>query len=72
MANIVRSFKKSAIGATDVTLIPSTASDGENHPGHLPASQLVVSTGGATPPAEFWGTAAADGKEYLVTIELKS
>ncbi|MGH6782817.1 MAG: hypothetical protein ACREB5_12020 [Sphingomonadaceae bacterium] len=65
-----RRFKKGSIGATSVTLDPSTAGGtAENKPGHLVMSQIVVSTGGATPDAYFWGTAAADGKEYLVTIE---
>lgn len=69
MAKVVGKFKKSAIGATSVTLIPSTSGFGETLPAHVKASQVVVSTGGATPDPKFWGLAAADGREYLVTIE---
>ncbi len=69
MALIRRRFKKSAIGATDVTLIPSTLAPDENQPASLPISQIVISTNAATPPANFWGTVAADGQEYIVRIE---
>ena len=62
-------LKKSAIGATDVTLVPSTLADGETSPNHLTVSQAVISTNGATPPGDFWGTVAADGTEYMLTIE---
>lgn len=69
MALIKRRFAKSAIGATDVTLVPSTAAPDENQPAHLPITQIVLSTNAATPPAEFWGTVTTDGQEYEVTIE---
>lgn len=69
MSLIVRKFKKSSIGASSVTLVPSTSGDGENHPGDLPVSQIVVSTNGATPPSSFWNTVTTDGVEYRVTIE---
>lgn len=72
MALVVRRYKKSAIGASSVTLIPTTAADDAILPSHLINSQIVVSTNATTPPSSFWGTAAADGKEYLVTIELVS
>ena len=62
-------FKKSAIGATDVTLVPSTAAPEESQPAHLPITQIVLSTNAATPPAEFWGTVTTDGQEFEVTIE---
>jgi hypothetical protein len=64
-AQLWRRFKVSAVGAASVTLIPSTGEDSENHPNHLPISQIVVSTNGATPPAEFWDTIT----EYIVGFE---
>jgi hypothetical protein len=64
-AQLWRRFKVSAIGATSVTLIPSTAEDSENHPNHLPISQIVVSTNAAAPPAEFWDAIT----EYLVGFD---
>jgi hypothetical protein len=63
-------FKKSAIGASSVTLIPSTASPAAMGEGAV--SQIVVSTGGATPPGSFWGSAVADGIEYEVIFQRKS
>jgi len=66
---IRRRFKKSAIGASSVTVVPSTAAEGQSFPLDLPISQIVFSTNAVTPPAEFWGTAIGDGGEYLVTIE---
>ena len=68
---IIRTFKKSAIGASSVTLVPTTAMDATNKPNHLVISQIVVSTNGATPPAEFWNTVTTDGCEYEVTIRKK-
>lgn len=69
---ITRTFKKSAIGASSVTLVPTTAMEPENRPTHMPISQIVVSTNAATPPAGFWGTATTDGTEYIVTIRSKT
>lgn len=63
-----RRFKKSSVGASSVTLVPTTAADPQNLPEHLTMSQIVVSTNGATPPADFWGTGTTDGVEYIVTI----
>lgn len=64
-----RRFKKSAIGASSVTLVPTTVADPQMHPKESIVQQVVVSTNSGTPPASFWGTATADGIEYLVTIE---
>jgi len=62
-------LKKSAIGGSSVTLVPTTtAGDALTHPEDLPVSQVVVSTNGATPPSSFWGTATTDLKEYEVII----
>lgn len=72
MSVINRGFKKSAIGASSVTLIPTTAGEGESHPSHFPVSQIVVSTNGATPPADFWGTLTTDGVEYEVSIRKRT
>jgi hypothetical protein len=69
MPVITRRMKLSAIGASSVTLIPATDGDGENHPNHLPISQAVFSTNGATPPAEYWGLAITEGMRFKITIE---
>lgn len=59
-----RRWKKSAIGATTVTLIPSTTGGaGEAHPAHIAPTQVVI-TYPSTPPTEFWGTVTTDGIEY--------
>jgi hypothetical protein len=61
-------FKKSAQGGTTVTLVPDTQEAlAEGHPTHLAATQIVL-TFTAT-PAEMWGTAIADGRRYVVTVE---
>ena len=62
-------FKKSAVGGTTATLIPSTKNWSESKPTHLNATQIVL-TFSAT-PTEFWGT-AGDGNEYEVTIQRKT
>lgn len=62
-----RRFLKTTIGATSVTLDPAVTS--ENKPGQIAMSQIVVSTGGATPDPGFWGTVTTDGARYKVTIE---
>lgn len=67
-AQLIQRLKKSAIGASSVTLVPTTSGPSEALPNHLKGSQLVWSTGGVTPPAEFWGTAVTDGIEYEVSI----
>ena len=59
-------MKLSAVGATSITLVPATATPSENSPTHLPMSQVVISTNGVTPPAE-WGT-VAQGTEYDVIL----
>lgn len=67
---IQRQFKKSAIGASSVTLVPDTGGgEGANYPVDLVISQVVLSTNSVTPYAEFFGTATGDGTKYLVTIE---
>jgi hypothetical protein len=69
MAVLRGRFKKSAVGATSVTLVNTTTSDPEFSPNYAKITQLVISTNSATPPTDIWGTTAADGKEYIVTIE---
>jgi hypothetical protein len=66
---VSRRMKLSAIGANSVTLVPTTAADPRNLPVDYPMSQVVISTNGATPPAELWGVAITHGREYRVTIE---
>jgi hypothetical protein len=65
-----RLFVKSAIGATTVTLTPSTGA--ESKPGHVVLSQIVVTTGAATPDVGFWGTTTTDGTRYKISIERES
>jgi hypothetical protein len=60
-------LKKSVLGATSVTLIPSTASDGANR-GEAGITQVVITTGAAVPPVGFWGSVLADGQEYLLIL----
>lgn len=63
-------LKKSAIGATSVTLIPSTLNPAAMN--EAAVSEVVITTGAAAPPASFWGTAAADGVEYELLLRRKS
>lgn len=66
-----RMYKKSAIGGSSVTLIPSTAMPGEVH-GEAGAISQIVLTTPSTPPAAFWGVATADGREYEVLIRVRT
>jgi hypothetical protein len=63
-------FKKSAIDATSVTMVPSTASPSSMGEGNV--SEIVVSTNGATPPVSFWGSEVADGIEFVVVFQRRS
>ena len=65
-----RTFTKNAIGATSVTLTPATGQ--ESKPGNVLMSQIVVTTGAATPDAGFWGTVTTDGALFEVIIKRKS
>lgn len=65
---IQRRMKKSAIGASSVTLVPTTVADPQNFPQDYPLSQIVVSTNAVTPPVDFWGKLTTDGIEYEVII----
>lgn len=65
---VSRRMKKSAIGASSVTLVPTTVADPANMPVDYPMSQVVFSTNGVTPPVELWGVAVGDGREFIVTI----
>jgi hypothetical protein len=60
---VMKRWKKSAIGGTTVTLIPSTT-DQSSHPGHIAPTQIVITYSG-TPPTDFWGTTTTDGVEYI-------
>jgi len=71
MSVITRRYKKSAIGAASVTLVPTTAAADPILPSHLVNSQIVVTTANP-PPAEFWGTVTTDGIEYEITIERRT
>jgi len=69
---VAQRFKKSAIDATTITLVPSTAHESEARPTHLAATQVVF-TYTAT-PENLYGVVAAslgleDGQEYIVTIQ---
>jgi len=69
---VVQRFKKSAIDATTITLVPSTAHESEARPTHLKATQAVITY--AATPENLYGTIAAslglaDDQEYLITIE---
>jgi hypothetical protein len=59
-------WKKSAIGATTVTLIPSTKGGGPS-PSYIAPTQIVI-TYPSTPPVDLWGTTTTDGVEYEETI----
>lgn len=68
---VVQRFKKSAIDATTITLVPSTAHESEAKPTHLAATQIVVTY--AATPENLYGTIAAslglaDDLEYEITI----
>ena len=71
-SKVVQRFKKSAIAATTITLIPSTAHESEARPTHLAATECRL-TYTATPENLFGVVAASlgleDEQEYLVTIE---
>lgn len=69
MVRITRRMKKSAIGGTSVTLIPSTLVS-ESDP-HVAISNIVITTP-STPTAAFFGTAVADGIEFEITLTRKS
>ena len=65
-------FKKSAIDATTITLVPSTVHEAEARPTHLAATGIVI-TYAATPENLFGAIAAslglADDQEYIISIE---
>jgi hypothetical protein len=61
--------QKSAVGASSVTLIPTTTANITQF-GEGAISQIVVSTSGATPSA-FWG-AMNDGVEFDVIFLRKT
>lgn len=70
-SQVVQRFKKSAIDATTITLVPSTAHESEARPTHLAATQVVITY--AATPENLFGTIAAslgleDGQEYEITI----
>ena len=70
-ALVVQRFKKSAIDATTITLVPSTAHEAEAKPSHLVATQVVLTY--VATPENLYGTIAAglglaDDMEYEVTI----
>jgi hypothetical protein len=62
------SLKKSAVGATTVTLVPSTQGSGSENKGEAGITQVVITTGAVVPPPAFWGLVAADGMEFLLTV----
>jgi len=69
---VIQRFKKSAIDATTITLVPSTAHEAEAKPNHLAATQVVI-TYTAT-PENLYGLIAGsvglvDDMEYIITIE---
>jgi len=68
---VIQRFKKSAIDATTITLVPSTAHESEARPTHLAATQVVF-TYTATPENLFGAVAASlgldDDREYEITI----
>jgi len=68
---VTQRFKKSAIDATTITLVPSTVHESEAHPNHLAATQIVV-TYVATPENLYGliagGAGLTDDQEYEVTI----
>lgn len=68
VGQVQRRMKKSAIGASSVTLVPTTAADPATDVDY-PISQVVISTSGVTPPIELYGVAVGDGREFLITIE---
>ena len=59
-------WKKSAIGATTVTLVPSLSGGGPS-PSYVAPTQIVI-TYPSTPPVNLWGTTTTDGVEYEETI----
>jgi hypothetical protein len=68
---VTQRFKKSAIAATTITLVPSTAHESEAKPTHLNATQMVITY--AATPENMYGVVAAslgleDEMEYEVTI----
>jgi len=70
-AIVIQRFKKSAIDATTITLVPSTVHESEARPSHLAANSLVI-TYTAT-PENLYGLIAgsvglADDQEYELTI----
>jgi hypothetical protein len=62
-------YKKSAMGASSVTLVPSTMNRDAMNAAEV--TQLVLTTTG-TPPVGFWGTTLTDGVEFEVLIRPKS
>jgi hypothetical protein len=64
--NVRRRMKKSAIGATTVTLIPTTAADPEAQPNHAALTQVVLTFAGV-PPADIFGTVITDGLEFIIS-----
>jgi hypothetical protein len=63
-------LQKSVVGASSVTLIPSTMNPASMQ-GDAAISQVVVSTSAATPPPAFWGV-ASDGVEFELILRRKS
>ena len=66
---VKRRWKKSAIGASTITLVPSTVGGdgGGAHPSHIAPTQIVI-TYPSTPPSDLWGTVTTDGIEYVEII----
>jgi hypothetical protein len=70
-AMISQRFKKSAMDATTLTLVPSTVHEAEARPTHLAATQIVLTY--VATPENLYGLIAgsvglADDVEYIVTI----
>ena len=69
---VIQRFKKSAIAATTITLVPTTGAWAEAKPNHLAATEVRLTYVGT--PENLWGTIAGsaalnDDQEYEITIQ---
>lgn len=69
---VIQRFKKSAIDATTITLVPTTGAWAEAKPSHLAATQVVFTYTGT--PENLFGTIAGsaaldEDSEYEISIK---
>ena len=63
---VIQRFKKSAVDATTVTLVPTTGAWAEAKPSHLAATEVVLTF--SARPENMYG-AVADDQEYEISIK---